>query len=147
MKKEKSMQSSPCKLRNTENKINQPEINKPQQKFNRLLHPSPSNPGDLLQEPEKRKTQLRQMQTLALNRQFAYLSEIKNQKMVRRPYAEVKQVIVTGDELNYYTNKNTIVDCALGGYTTKNTFFMQRALKSEKCAKKKSNVNAPNATN
>lgn len=45
------------------------------------------------------------MQTFIFNRQFIHLSEIKNQKIARRPYAEVKQVLVAGDELNYYSSK------------------------------------------
>lgn len=71
------------------------------------------------------------MQALTFNRQFIHLSEIKNQKIARRPYAEVKQVLVAGDELSYYSQKNgEIVGLGQQNGSSKVSFFMQRAVKN-----------------
>lgn len=53
----------------------------------------------------------------------------------------MKQVLVTGDELNYYSNKNSNNEIIFGNYNNKASFFMQRGIKNEKVVvRKKSNT-------
>ena len=100
----------------------------------KLLEESPYN-SEACGEEEKKRKQFKNMQALTFNRQFIHLSEIKNQKIAKRPYAEVKQVLVAGDELSYYSNK--YCDFPFPHSSTRTAFFMQRAAKNENLAFRK----------
>lgn len=67
---------------------------------------------------------LRTKGTSQLERVFLHLNEIKNVKY-RRPYAEVKQVLVTGDEINFYSKQGGCKESL--EVSRKASYFMNRA--------------------
>lgn len=70
-----------------------------------------------------------------LDKNFIHLDEIKNQKF-RRPYAEMKQVFLTGDEINYYSTKKCTKDS--GEMNRKGSQFMGRPIPEHLVRNKKS---------